>query len=430
MIGGGMAGLVAARVLTRHYERVTILDRDLLPAGPEPRAGAPQSYHVHVLLNRGWQILSAQFPELDAMLRAAGALELDWLAEVEWFTPFGQFPRESSPLRSRACTRALLEFSVRQCLLADPRVRVLAGLEVTGLEVAGERVVGVQVSRRAGAGEPTADDLRADLVVDASGRASKALAWLAALGYPAPAETVIDAKLGYATRLYQLRGEQPWKVLYVMGKPGENPRGGVVYAVEGGRHIVTLVGYGGVFPPTDEAGFLEFAANLPTPALREALADATPCSAIHGYRKTENRIRHFERLRRWPAGFVVTGDAACALNPVYGQGMTVGAIAATLLDATLRERPGEPPGLRFQRRLAASNQGAFMTATSDDLRWPETVGKASPGLKVMHRLVDKIFVAATRHPDIQLKLMQVLHLVEPTRVLFHPSVLRRALFAR
>ena len=427
VIGGGIAGLLAARALTRHCERVTILDRDLLPAGPDPRAGAPQSHHVHVLLTRGWQILSEQFPGLDDALAAAGAHEYDWLADVEWHTPFGLMPRGPSPLRSRACTRPLLEWNVRTRLLADGRVGVHNGLEVTGLQASGDRIVGVQVHRRAGAPELAADELRADLVVDASGRASKAPSWLAALGYPEPAETVIDAQLGYATRLYELRTTPPWKVLYIMGKPGKNPRGGVVYAVEGGRHIVTLVGYGGVFPPTDEAGFLEFAAGLETPALRDALVGATPCTSIHGYRKTENRLRHYERLRRWPAGFVVLGDAACALNPVYGQGMSVAAVASTLLDAALRERPGQPPGLRFQKRLAATNLAAFMTATGDDLRWPGTTGKPSPGLKVMHHLVDRIFAAAARSPDVQLRMMEVLHLLRPGSALFHPSVLRRAL---
>ena len=430
VIGAGIAGLLAARVLTRHFERVTLLDRDSLPGGPEPRAGAPQSHHVHVLLTRGWQILSEQFPGLGDALAAAGAHEIDWLGDVAWHTPFGQAPRVPSPLRSRACTRALLEYQVRSALVADERVRVHSGLEVTGLQAVGERIVGVQVHRRAGALELAADELRADLVVDAGGRASKAPTWLAALGYPEPPVTVIDAQLGYATRLYELRARPDWKVLYAMGKPGKNPRGGVVYPVEGGRHIVTLVGYGGVFPPVDEAGFLEFAGALETPALRDVLVGATPCSAIHGYRKTENRLRHYERLRRWPDGFVVLGDAACALNPVYGQGMSVAAVAATVLDAALRARPHEPLGLRFQRRLAPGNLAAFMTASSDDLRWPGTTGKVSPGLKLMHRLVDRIFAAATRSPEIYLRLIEVLHLMRPSRALFHPSVLRRALLAR
>ncbi|MCY1006998.1 hypothetical protein OV079_15820 [Nannocystis pusilla] len=176
---------------------------------------------------------------------------------------------------------------MRTALVADERVRIHSGLEVTGLQAAGERIVGVQVHRRAGAPELAADELRADLVVDAGGRASKAPTWLAALGYPEPPETIIDAQLGYATRLYELRARPDWKVLYAMGKPGKNPRGGVVYPVEGGRHIVTLVGYGGVFPPVDEAGFLEFAGALETPLCAKSWSTprrAPPSTAIAGPR--------------------------------------------------------------------------------------------------------------------------------------------------
>jgi flavin-dependent dehydrogenase len=210
-----------------------------------------------------------------------------------------------------------------------------------------------------------------------------------------------------------------------MSKPPHNPHGGVVYPVEGGRVVVTLVGYGGAAPPTDEEGFVAFAGRLAHPAISEALVDATPCGAIHGYRKTENRLRHFERLGRWPRGLVAIGDSVCALNPVYGQGMSVGAVAATLLEEALTEH--EELGLPFMKKVAAVNQAAFLTASGDDLRWPGTTGRASPGLKVMHRLVDRIFSAAMRRPEILLRLMDVLHLQRPTSALLHPTVLWHAL---
>ena len=429
VIGGGIAGLAAAQVLARHFGRVTVLERDMLPGGPQPRPGAPQSHHVHVLLARGWRILHALFPGLEGDLAAAGAREIDWLDDVAWHTPFGLAPRVPSTLRSRACTRGLLEVSARRRLLRGGRVRVLSGLEVTGLRAAGHQIVGVLAQRRgADAAAPGDDDLRADLIVDASGRASRAPAWLRALGHDAPAETVIDAQLGYATRHYILPRQPDWQALYVMGRPPQNPRGGVVYGVEEGRVVVTLVGYNGAFPPTDEQGFLEFAGALASPALREVLADATPCSSIRGYRRTENRLRHFERLRRSPPGFIAIGDAVCALNPVYGQGMSVGAVAATVLDAALREAPGAALGRAFQRRLAASNRAAFLTASGDDLRWPHTTGAASPGHKAMHYLVDRVLRAATHDADVHLRLMGVLHLERSTAALLHPHVLRRALF--
>ncbi len=431
VIGAGMAGLLAARVLVDHFRRVTVLDRDHLPGGIAPRAGAPQGHHVHVLITRGWQILGELFPGLPAALEAEDAPPIDWIADVDFHTPFGKAPRFDSPLRSRACTRALLETSVRRLLVTDPRVHLVDGVEVTGLvaEEGGARVRGVLVQRRGDGPLPAADDLRADLVVECSGRGSKAGEWLTALGHAAPTETVVDAKIGYSTRIYQRAADRPWKALYAMGRAPAQPRSGVIYPIEGGRWIVTLAGYGPEnHPPTDDAGFTAFARALAVPDVAEAIAVATPLSKIHGYRRTENRIRHYEALRPAPRGFLVLGDAACYLNPVYGQGMTVSAIAATVLGEVLRERlPEGKIGPAFQRRLAAAARPAFLTATGDDFRWPHTEGRLPPGQKVLHRVVDKIFAAATRDPAIHLRLMKVLHLLSPSTALFHPYVLRRAL---
>lgn len=433
VIGGGLAGLLCARALRRHFQRVTVLDRDHLPSGPQARAGAPQGHHVHALIARGWRIMSELFPELSAALDEAGAPHLDWLADVAWHTPFGPAPRNSSPLRSRACTRALLEYTVRRLLLADPRVHLLDGVEVDGLQSAGDRdkrVTGVIAHRRgrAGAEAPalTPDQLRADLVLDASGRGSKAIDWLTALGYPSPPETLVDAKLGYASRLVRRAPNAPWAGLYVMGRSPHLPRAGVIYPVEGDRWIVTLVGYGGDHPPTDDAGFLAFARGLATPELADALAGAAPLTSIHGYRRTESRVRHFERLRRWPGGLLIVGDAACALNPAYGQGMTVSAIEAELLSQHLRlDRPADQHCRDLQRRLAAAARPAFLTASGDDFRWPTTSGRRPPGQGVMHKLIDRLLRAATRDPALYLRLLEVLQLVRPTSALLDPRVLAK-----
>jgi len=435
VIGGGMAGLSSAAVLARHFSRVTIIDRDIPPKSPEVRPGVPQGKHVHVLLTRGWRLLDELFPGLDERLQGAGAKPVDWVNDVIWETPFGRSPRIASDLRSRLCSRPLLEHAVRSELLANPKVRLLGGHEVTGLQSTGHpaRVVGVTVQARARAeqGELSPEDLRGDLVIDTSGRGSKAPLWLEALGYETPEETIIDARLGYASRIYRKRPEVNWNVLYVMNRAPSVPLSGVIYEIENDQWIVTLVGYNGHFPPTDEAGFLECAKGLAKATIYDAIVDAEPLSKIHGYRRTENRVRHFERLRRWPTGLLVLGDASCALNPVYGQGMTLAAIATSVLDDLLRARPpADRLGALFQRRLAAASKDPFTTATGDDLRWPKTSGKVPRGLRLMHSLVDRVMSAATSDPRIHLRLMEVLQMTRPTSALMRPRLLAKALRAR
>src|SRR5262245_929391 len=82
VVGGSMAGLLAARVLADHFGRVTIVERDVLPAGSHFRPGVPQSRHVHNLLARGGRIIEGLFPGVRAELAAAGAPSVDWASDV------------------------------------------------------------------------------------------------------------------------------------------------------------------------------------------------------------------------------------------------------------------------------------------------------------------------------------------------------------
>ena len=206
-------------------------------------------------------------------------------------------------------------------------------------------------------------------MVVADGRNSRLPDWLAALGYEPPQETVVNSFQGYASRLYRPPAgfEADWKALYIQQAPPADPRGGVVSPVEGGLWLVSLIGGDGDYPPTDEAGFLDFARSLRSPALYEAIAEAEPLTPIVGQRATENRLRHYDRLGRLPEGVVVVGDAVCAFNPVYGQGMTAAAIGAEVLDRWLRgesSRRSPGRGRVFQHALAQATAAAWQLSTA------------------------------------------------------------------
>jgi 2-polyprenyl-6-methoxyphenol hydroxylase-like FAD-dependent oxidoreductase len=411
VIGGSMAGLLGARVLADHFDRVTVLDRDALPGGPEYRAGVPQSRHVHVLLAKGLELLEQFFPGFGDEALAAGAVPVLWPADVLWLSPVGWSRRFSQSITLLYASRELFEWIVRRRVAALPNVRLVDRHEVMGLVAAPDRssVAGVQVRQRGSrdggdsyAGETSA--IPADLVLDASGRGSPAPRWLEELGYEAPSETVINAQLGYASRYYARRADHraDWQGM-VVGTRSDTPRGGAVFPIEGGRWLVTLVGYGADYPPIDEAGFLAYAKSLRTTALYDVICAAEPLSPVRGYRRTENRRRHYERLGRWPERFLVTGDATCSFNPVYGQGMTAAALAASVLQRCLgdrrRGRPSEGgTGLarQFQRQLARRQDIVWLLATGEDLRYPTTIG-ATPNLATrwFHRYVDRLTEVAT-----------------------------------
>ncbi len=270
VIGAGAGGLLAGRVLADYFERVTLVERDLFPLGvsgintPAFRKGVPQGRHLHSLAARGGEILEQYFPGLDAELAAAGCPVLDQAQDTITDTPAGRLPRFRSGVTMRAVSRHRLRDRANVCFLVN---REVVGL-VPGANgsVQGVRARNRSVSHRHGfAGAE--ETLAADLVVDTSGQGSRAPRWLEALGYEAPEEEVVDAKLGYATRWFRVpeNFSGNWEGLTILPGWPDNPRAGTLRRVEGGVWTAVLIGLGGEHPPTDEEGFLEFAAPSRAP---------------------------------------------------------------------------------------------------------------------------------------------------------------------
>lgn len=427
VIGGSIAGLLAARILCRHFERVTIVDRDVLPEKAIPRRGAPQANHNHVLLLRGRQVMEELFPGLQEAVIRDGGLSLDMASELAWLTPWGWGVRFESPLVMLACSRTLLEWRLRHMLGAFAAVTFQMSRRVGGLIVEGGRARGIRTD---------AGDVDADLVVDASGRGSRAPHWLEAAGFTRPPETVVNAFLGYASRFYRPAPDASrwWKGMYLQAAPPDHPHVGVILPVEGGLWHVTLGGGDRQYPPSDETGFLQFARNLRASPLYEAIREAEACSPVYVTRSTENRRRLFESVRM-PEGFVVTGDAVCAFNPVYGQGMTTAAIAAQTLEASIEAtllQTGVAHGnglpARFQRALAKANSAPWMLAIGEDLRYRSTEG-ARPDLRtrITQRYMDAIGRLTTSEPAVRLQLLRAFHMIAPPRSLLSPAMLWRVL---
>ena len=456
VIGAGIAGLVAARVLSERVDEVVIVERDAIDDDTATRPGVPQAMHVHLLLQRGYRELTGLFPGLDGRLAAAGASALDLLRDGVWITRAGEAPRVPSRLRTRSASRGLYESVIRDLTLERTNIRLLDGHDAVALHGDAAAVRGVALRRRpsrtagapvagttpdhhvTAAGEPPGETSEVDawLVVDASGRASKAPAHLAAIGAPVPTESVIDASLRYATRLYRVPAEpRDWKVLLVRDRPPAGTRGGIVSEIEGGRWVVTLGGAGEDQPPTDDDGFVAFARDLVSPRLFDAIRDAEVLSPIHGWARTANRWRHAERIRAWPAGFTLFGDSLCALNPVYGQGMSVAAMEGGVLGRWLDasgvgpdRRSVTPPDTgRLIRELARTARLPWFLATGEDARIDGVTGvdRVSPLEALGRRYIDEVVVDSARDAHTLRRFTEVSNLVRPPIALFDPRVVAR-----
>jgi 2-polyprenyl-6-methoxyphenol hydroxylase-like FAD-dependent oxidoreductase len=432
VIGGSIAGLLAARALSDHFDRVTVIERDALPDKGDFRAGVPQARHLHTLLVRGQHIMEHLFPGFTQDLMDVGAPTALWGKDNAFYTTGGWTPEFDSGIVGNICGRAELEWLVRRRVYAVQNIAFLTECEVHGLlaDQAGTAVSGVVVESRA---DHSRENLSADLVVDASGRGSQAAEWLSQLGYDAPQETVIDAHCGYATRWYERPAHADKVALGIQPRPKEGLyRGGALLEVEGKRWVVTLLGANRDYPPTDEAGFLEFARTLPSPVIYEAIKDAKPISGIRGYQRLENCWRHYERLSRRPENFIVMGDAACALNPIYGQGMSSAALQAEMLGELLRTwRGGGLDGFaaQFQKRLATIMQGPWMISTAEDLRYPDVTG-AKPNLvtRLSNRYFDLMALAMPYDKVVTTAFFETMNMLRPPTSTMRPAVALRVLW--
>jgi 2-polyprenyl-6-methoxyphenol hydroxylase-like FAD-dependent oxidoreductase len=440
VIGAGMGGLLTAHALSNHVDHVTVIERDTLPTAPAPRPGVPQGRHVHALQPGGLAAIEHLLPGFHDELMTRGAVpvvvprDLLWMSRAGWMRP-----QTGAGHVILSASRDLIESVTRDLVLARSPIALRTGTEIADLAVRDGRVVGVDVRPRGAApGEPT-ERLVADLVVDASGRRSKAPDWLEAAGYDRPEEEVIDADLAYASRTYR-RGPDDlagWRAMLLQPRAPGCRRMAVLFPIEGDRWLVTLAGANGDAPPTDEEGFLAFAGGLRSPALVDALDRLEPASPIVAFRRTANRRRKFEALRRCPDRFLVVGDAACAFNPVYGQGMSVAAMTAEEIDRELRAHRartfGDLAGVsaELQRRVARINAGAWMVATGEDLRFPGTVGgRVTPADRVVRRYLDRVVLAAATDPVANAAFADVVTMTAPPTSLMHPRLALRVLSRR
>jgi 2-polyprenyl-6-methoxyphenol hydroxylase-like FAD-dependent oxidoreductase len=428
VLGASMAGLLAARVLSDAYEQVTLVERDALPTKPETRRGVPQGRHAHLLVPQGTQIVDELFPGLLDDLVAGGAPVIRDLGELR-FSPAGhRLCLKGRPARPFICqtSRPFLEGQVRARVRALPTVEILDRCEVVGLvtTTARDRVTGVRMLPHAAGAE---ERLGADLVLDATGRGARTAAWLATIGYEQPPQEQLTIHLKYATRHLRLRpGALAGHKFVAIGAEPGRPTGLVLFAEEQDRWVLTVIGYDRHHPPTDPDAFLAFVETIAPLDVFAAIRDAEPLDDIVAYRFPANLRRRYERLRRFPAGLLVFGDAICSSNPAYALGMSVAALQAAALRDTLAKGDRDL-ARRFFRAAAKPVNMAWQLTVGSDLALPQVHGPRPLPVRVVNAYVNRVLIAAERDPAVAERFLRVAALQDPASRLFRPSIARRVL---
>lgn len=432
VLGGSIGGLFAARVLSDHFQRVTIIERDPVNDQPESRKGQPQTRHLHGVLEPAYRFIRAYLPNTEQALIDGGALVGDWGEFVRWFH-FGDYKLQTHVgFNGMTVSRPFLEWHIRRGVTALPNITLLAETAAEELVATPDcsQITGVRVVRRSD-GTP-GETLEADLVVDASGRGSVMPRWLTQLGYQPPEEEEVKVRFGYATRVYRRKPDdlKGAGLLMIAPTPPKGTRGAYLFPIEGNRWIVTAGGYLGDHPPADEAGFMEFIRTLSAPDIYDILCKAEPLSDIVTYNFPASRRRRYDRLNRFPDGLLILGDAVASFNPIYGQGMSSAAMQAEVLNDVLKQNSLNGVWRLFFRRAAKVVDLPWQLAVGEDFRYPETEGKRPPGIDLINNYVAHVHRATHRDPVVYRQFLKVMHLVAPPSSLMMPHIVWRVLRAR
>ncbi|MFC9058893.1 FAD-dependent monooxygenase [Streptomyces sp. NPDC057074] len=424
VIGGGMTGILTASVLSL-FADVTIIERDELPTEPEPRKGLPQARHAHLLWAGGVAALERLLPGIGDHLVDQGAWRAGIMTDLVSKAPSGPwFRRFTTPTVNLVCSRDLLDATVRKAVLRDERITVRGRAEVSGLVGTASQITGVRIHT-----DGSDETIPAKIVVDASGRSSRATVWLKDLGIPTIPERTVDAGVVYASRMFKAPGSTADKfpIVNVQADPSQAPgQGGIILPIEDGRWLVTLSGTRGGEPTSDPEAFVSFAKGLRHPIIGDLIEQAEPLTDPVMSRSTANIRRYFEKAAKWPEGFVVVGDAVAAYNPVYGHGLSAAAQCAVAINDALLDYGLHHRGLsrRLQKAVAQPVGNAWNLAVGQDVLYP---GATEEGPTATDRfgaaLVDRAVDAGARSPHAQRYLLEVMSMQRPPTRLFSPGML-------
>jgi 2-polyprenyl-6-methoxyphenol hydroxylase-like FAD-dependent oxidoreductase len=414
--GAGMGGLLAARVLSEFYGTVTVVERDKLPDAADQRRGVPQGRHFHVLWSRGAEELARLFPGIHDDLIAGGAEVCDDgdLSRVSIRLAGHELSREGkfsdpSAVKLHLLSRPLLESHIRQRVRAIDNVEILDGHDfVDPIAPDPHRVTGANIVDRDSGAER---ELNADLLVDAMGRSARTPAFLDDLGYGRPVADRSTTNTNYTSLVLRIpEGIIKERMTFVVPEP-KKPTGGAFSVYEHDTWIFTLTRLADNEPPNDLTGMIRMATQFAPPALLRALKRGEPIGEISVFRYPGAIWRRYDQMDRFPAGFLVFGDAICSTNPIYGQGMTVAALEATALQDCLADENGD-----LSRRFfaaAADHIGPMWASNQFNDLYMDSGDPAHAASKELLEFREAVLSAAESSPALTEKLYRSMNLVDP-----------------
>lgn len=432
VLGASISGLLAARALADHFRTVTVVERDALSDEPTYRRGVPQGRQPHALLARGAQTLDEMFPGILDELVADGAPVWDDGDLSRLHICLGGHLMVKSgkadvdDVKAAAMyqpSRPLLECHVRRRVQSLDNVTILGGHDVAQLVATADRkrINGVRIVDRE---RRTDRHLAANLVVDAMGRGAHTPALLQGLGYRRPAEDHITVHTTYVSQPLRIPSGALNEMLVLIGPAPGRPTGVFLVHNEDDRWIFTVFGMAGQQPPRDVAGMADFVGGFAPAQVLSVVRAGEPLGPVVQHRLPSSQWRRYDKMRSFPDGLVVCGDAMCSFNPIYGQGMSVASMEAVALQDALRHGMNDLPR-RYFRTAAKAIGVAWRLAAASDLAFPDVKGRRTASMQFANRLSDWVLRAAETDAAVNTQFFKVTGLIDPPARLLDPRFLSR-----
>lgn len=433
VLGASIAGLMTARVLCERFDEVVLLERDALSEKPAPRKGTPHAAHPHGLLARGCQILEKLFPGFSDALIAQGAVAADVAMDVAVAANGRRFARGTSGLMGLAVSRLAIEAELRRRVRMLPEIRMVTGVDVLAPvhDASAGRVTAVRYRSRTTSGDD--QTLAAALVVDCTGRGSRSPVWLREWGYEQVREERIVVGLCYTSAYFRRDAAvRPPLAAIIGAATPEVPRPYVLIAQEpnekgAARWVASVGGYAGDHVEPTLAAMQRRARAVGAEEIASLAERGEMLGSVIRYGFPHSLRRRYEKMRRFPRGYLVLGDALASFNPVYGQGMTAAACQAIALDTALATGD-ENIARRFFPAAAKVIDAPWQLAVSSDLALPNVPGPRPLRVRIVNAYIARLQRAATHDPKVSAAFIRVIHLVAAPASLFAPRIFLRVIF--
>ena len=424
VIGGGIAGKLAAKVLSETFQEVIILEADQEYKDKTPRKKVPQSYHPHVLLKSGENSIERLFPGFFRELMENGSIKSNFTRDLKWHH-FGNWKQQfSGDLTLVQQSRPLLEFHLQKRIeqVVNITTRYATRVEDLLFDRQYNKITGVKIrSVKTG----IEDEIHATLVIDASGNSSQAIKWLKKNNISV-VEEKIRIQLFYSTRLFRLKKQNiiPWFNLLISPSFPENPYGAFIQSIEESTFSVTFSGYNNELAPKTNDDFLAYAQKLPVNDVVNFLQHAEPLTEIKIHKIPFQIWRRFDKAKNLPEGLLVVGDSHCRFDPLFGQGISVAAMEAVELQKCLLNKEHHTNGFsqNFHRKISRIIKTPWDMATTEALRHPSIKGKKSLICHLKLWYTKRIYQISAFEPEIYIRLAKVMNLTRAPSHLFHPKI--------